>query len=262
MIANWEEPTQQLASPLIEVAEQFATAAPTMLRGCMLLERTDTKFLVPRDKLLSLLAAVRDDYSVLRAGARCFASYDTLYFETPDLRCFHDHRRGRRTRYKVRIRHYPDRRLSFLEVKSKQRANTTNKFRLDWPYGNSVLGPEGRAFVEAHTDLPSHLLWPKVWISFSRLTLLGPEDAERITIDVDLELGRTPRQRQPVRGVAFVEVKQRSYHVDTPIMRALRAHKLRAGSASKYCLAIAHTHPRVRLNRLRPYLREIERLQR
>ena len=90
-----------------------------LLAARALLTRVDRSYLLPREALDALLSSLRDDYGVLRAGTRLAARYSTRYFDTSDLRMYDDHRRGRCPRYKVRMRHHLDRKLSFLEVKRK-----------------------------------------------------------------------------------------------------------------------------------------------
>ena len=94
----------------------FASANLDMLAERALLRRTDTKFLLPRRRLGDLLAQLPHWYSLVRVEGQACAHYMTQYFDTPEFAFFHDHRRGRKPRRKVRYRHYMDRRLSYLEV--------------------------------------------------------------------------------------------------------------------------------------------------
>jgi hypothetical protein len=88
--------------------------------------------------------------------------------------------------------------------------------------------------------------------------LLGLWTNERVTIDLDLGVEMGPRKKS-LPGVAIVEVKQWPYSRTTPVMSALRAAGWRAGWLSKYCAAIAFTHPGARFNDLLPGLRNLER---
>jgi len=60
--------------------------------------------------------------------------------------------------------------------------------------------------------------------------------------------------------VAIVEVKQSPYCVRTPIMRALRSRRMRPGSMSKYMASLAVHRDDLKINRLRPVLRHLDRL--
>jgi hypothetical protein len=154
-----------------------------LLAARALLTRVDRKYLLPREALDALLFSVRDDYGVLRAGTRLRARYSTRYFDTADLRMYDDHRRGRCPRYKVRMRHHLDRKLSFLEVKRKGTNQQTTKAILTRPFGAAELDPEGRRFIEQHCPIAADSLVSGVSIDFLRATLVGDIIDERVTID-------------------------------------------------------------------------------
>ncbi len=247
------------------LVESFPAADLELVRRRELQRRSDSKFLVPEGRLAELIEQLTGQYSVLYAADQSFATYRTLYFDTSSYRCFHDHRRGRRPRYKVRIRHYDDRELSYLEVKKKRGEALTVKYREPRPFGDHQMGAADRAFVSGNSPLPGAELGPVVWTNFRRLTFVGLHVNERVTIDLGLEFryagpGATERHVR-MEGVSIVEVKQSPYCLRTPVMQVLRRARLRPASASKYCSAIAFTRDPGRKNRLLPALRAIERLR-
>ena len=165
----------------------FAPASPTLVERREMQRRAESKFVMPVADAVALLPALQHDYAVLPAGDALLASYRTLYFDTAELAFFHAHRRGRRIRHKVRIRHYPDREVSFLEVKTRMGENLTAKARRPRAYGDSALDPDDVAFVRAQ-GAPGEALFPQVWTDFRRVTLLGTKLEERVTVDFDLRL--------------------------------------------------------------------------
>jgi hypothetical protein len=179
-----------------------------------------------------------------------------LYFDTPELTFFHDHRRGRRNRQKIRIRHYPDRRVTFLEVKTKRNPDLTEKDRLKLTYDQTELGEREFEFLSRVVRTPLDGLAPAVWTNFYRATLLGTDSNERITIDMELTLqaGSTTIR---IGDTAIVEVKQQPLCMMTPVVRALRDDRIRKRSASKYCAGIALIRPEIRHNRFLPMLRAL-----
>lgn len=235
---------------------RFDDVDARLLERRQLLRRTDTKFVLRRSMLAELLGDVTPRYGLLSAGDQRLPHYRTLYFDTESLRSFHDHRRGRRPRHKVRIRRYLERGLSFLEVKTKRSERLTIKNRREVPFGGEKLVAADLEFVAAHCDLPAEELRPQVWTNFRRLTLVGFETNERVTIDVDLRFVGASEQSE-LEAVAILEVKQSPFCVRTPIMQALRARGLRRTSMSKYCTATAVTRRGVRLNRLLPAVRAV-----
>ena len=233
-------------------------ATPELIVRRELRRRTDLKFVMPLPAAAEFVRALGDDYAVLTAGAERFAFYRTLYFDTPDLALFHAHRRGRRVRHKVRIRHYPDRGVAFLEVKTRRSALETTKTWREREHGDSELSQDDQAFVSLHSGNTTQVL-PQVWTHFRRLTLLGLHLNERITVDLDLDVAMGSSRRS-FASLAIVEVKQWPFYRGSAALSALRAAGWRAGWASKYCTAIASIHPEVRLNQLLPGLRAFERV--
>ncbi len=206
------------------------------------------------------MASLAQHYVILETAGSSLMTYRSLYFDTPDLRCFEAHRRRRRVRQKVRVRHYPDRALSFLELKTRRSDIVTLKRRLQRPYGDCALGPGDLAFLSDHSSLPVGELIPQVWTNFRRFTLLGLDANERVTVDIDLEVVRTDR-RAHLEGAAVLEVKQAQLCRTTPVMAALHAAHARPTSFSKYCTALVLTREGVRQAGLRPALRAIERVR-
>jgi hypothetical protein len=235
----------------------FAVAPASLVADRELRRRTDSKFVLTPRAAGELLRGIGGDYAMLTTGNGPLAAYRTLYFDTPGLDLFHAQRRDRRIRHKVRIRHYPDRRLSFLEVKTRRSELETVKVARARDYDDDELSVDDQRFVRAHTSIAEPLV-PQAWTDFRRLALLGISTHERITIDCDLEVRMGSRSKS-FANVAIVEVKQWPYSRGTPMMSALRAGGWREGWLSKYCAAIAFLRPEVRCNRLLPGLRALER---
>jgi hypothetical protein len=240
------------------VLHRFEEASPELLNARLLLQRTDRKYLLARRDLDDLLSMLAGDYRVLRSAGHLVASYRTVYFDTPDLRTFEDHRRDRRPRCKVRIRHHLDRGLTFLEVKCKGRDGRTSKARLERPFGSEELDADARRLVDRHCALGADRLAPVLALEFRRVTLIGERADERMTIDWDLRIGSGAR-RDRLPDVAIVEVKQPRFSNRTPSVRALRAMHVQERGISKYCIALTRLAP-VRPHAFRPVLRKMEQL--
>lgn len=247
------------------LALQLASfSAPTaeLLAGRELLRRIDAKYVVKRDALVDLVAGLDADYAAFKVATGTVADYHSLYFDTPDLTCFHDHRRGRRLRHKIRIRHYPDREISYLEVKSKRSDLVTHKHRIKIPYRSEELGDEQVAFLRGHLGGLADSLRPELRVNYRRIGLLSLRADERVTIDLELDFVDLDGQVHQMGDVAIVEVKQSSASRSSPITRRLSAAGVREQSLSKYTTAIALTRGGVRRNRLLPDLKAVERIMR
>lgn len=244
-IPSWE---QQVA--------RLGLAPQGLLADREMLSRAESKFVLADDLTADFVGRLARDYRVLPAGAQRVATYDSLYFDTPDLAFFHAHRRGRRLRHKVRVRHYPDRELSVLEVKMRRSEHVTLKARSVRGFGDSVFSSADLEFVRAHVAVPV-ALQPQVWVFYRRLTLLSTRANERITIDVDLTVRRGTHQAR-LHGAVIVEAKQPRLQLGTDAMIALRRLGARPGAVSKYCTALALTCPDLRMNRIRDDLRVLK----
>ena len=239
-----------------ETLGRFALAPPGLVEAREMQRRLESKFVMPASAAASLLPALARDYALLLAGPSALATYRTVYFDTADLEFFHAHRCGRRIRHKVRIRHYPERALSFLEVKTRLGEKRSIKARRSHPYGDGRLDADDLRFVHARVDVLRPLL-PQAWTDFRRVTLLGTLREERVTIDLDLCV-RTAARAARLGGLAIVEVKQSRVDRGSAALAALRRAGWREGWASKYCAGIALTRPEVRAARLLPDLRVLE----
>lgn len=238
--------------------DAFEEASLDLLDARVLLRRVDRKYILPKRDLDSLLTRLGAEYRVVRSAGRLAASYQTCYFDTPDRQMFEDHRRGRRPRYKVRVRHHVDRTLSFLEIKRRDRDRGTTKTRMSRPFGDAGLDTEALTFIDQHCPVGAAVLAPRLWIDFRRITLVGHHVDERLTIDWAFEL-RDDRRGERLPGLVIAEVKQGRYANNTPAVQAFRSLHVRERTISKYCLATARLAA-VRTNSLKPALRAVERL--
>jgi hypothetical protein len=239
--------------------EGFEPASPELLANRDLLQRTDTKYLLPRRSLPELLGHLARDYRLLYSGNQPSAQYLTQYLDTPAYDLFHDHRRGKRVRFKVRLRHYLDRSLSYLEVKGKSAAGGTRKWRRSLAYLCNELSLDDLRFVSEQVPLDSSGLVPSLVNQFRRMTLVGIELPERITLDMDLQF-KNDEESRALNGVLVVEVKQSRLFRRSPVMQALARCRALPGSTSKYCVGTMLLRPELRHNRLRPTLARIERV--
>ena len=84
-------------------------------------ERIDHKFCVPETLLKEFLNFLNTEkFSVIEFQPNIFQNkYQTVYFDTPDFKNFHDHRCGKLPREKFRWRKYGDSEDEFLEKKRK-----------------------------------------------------------------------------------------------------------------------------------------------
>lgn len=204
-----------------------------------LVSRMDSKFSLPRHHLEDVAHALRRGYAALAARGTVEATYVTVYFDTPDGQLLRDHLRGRRPRSKLRIRHYVDRGISMLEVKTRMPSGRTVKLR--WPVAFGSFSPTAGEWLAAAANVHGDLA-AVAWTACRRVTLLSRERAERLTLDVDVLLG-TPWGVRSLGAQVIAELKQPHVDRESPAWSALRGIGARHGGFSKFVAAMTLTHP-------------------
>jgi hypothetical protein len=233
---------------------RFDSASPSLLNERELLQRMDTKLLLRRDALSDLLAALRPHYAIVTSDGIRVARYRTVYFDSSDLALLRDHLRGRRPRHKVRLRHYLDRRLSYVEIKSKDNHERTSKRRLTRPFEDSQLTAEERAWIGQVIGRVGARLVPQARVECRRICLAAQDQRERLTIDLDVVL-QNSRLVRHMRDAVLVEVKQPRVSRSSHAFVALREMRAREVRLSKYACAM---HGWAVSGRLDPQLHIIE----
>jgi hypothetical protein len=242
----------RVAAHALRVADQGELERSALQR------RFDRKYLLPLDAAPALLDAVAGDYRVVLAEQARFALYDTQYFDTDDLRCFHDHRRRRVPRSKVRVRHYVDRGFSVFEIKTRTARGDTKKSRWDRDGTSLAMTDAEQALVAraARSLTGRGPLVPQARTVFRRLMLVSARSVERATLDFDLVLSR--RERSHVVPFVVVEVKDTGRGGPSPLVLALRAAGARLRSFSKYSVTVAALSDE-RITTLKPLVSALSR---
>ena len=246
---------------MIPTSERFAMAPASaqLIAERALQKRVDTKMVLDKSKLVDLVSTVSEDYAWVLSSERREARYKNVYFDTADYGCLRDHHRGRRPRYKVRIRHHIDRSMSFLEVKHRLSNDSTRKYRMELPFMKEDLGDEELSFIGEHLPIDPESFRPSMWINFSRITLVGVKTPERVTFDSALMFSTGAAGVERWSHGVIVEVKQERFKPRTPIMLKLRQARAYPTTLSKYCTGAQLLLPQVTMNRYRPRLRFLRR---
>jgi len=225
-----------------------------------LMNRTDTKFVLPLDLGMRILTEMRAHYQVLEISGKRLQPYNTLYFDTPDYYFYREHLRCRAERFKLRVRTYMVNDLTFLEVKQHTNKGRTVKERIQldslWP----VLDPEALGWAVERLPEAAWPLEPVLNNQFYRLLLINPGKAERITLDFDLKfIGQCRKVNAGPLVVA--EVKRKSCHEESVFINWLHSAHQHPSSFSKYCLGLALLNPDLKRNRLKPNLLQLQKMQ-
>lgn len=223
-----------------------------------LAHRADRKYVLDWDVFAALVERVADDHRVLEIGGRRTFAYETVYFDSAELTTFHAHVRGRRQRFKVRVRHYRDSGSCSLEVKLKGRRGETIKHRLPYsPDDHERLNADAAEFLSdclrgAYGHEPPTDLQPVLSTHYRRTTFVAADANERLTCDFDLTYP-TPGRSAPTLSAGHVIVEAKSRHGRGRADQVLRELGQRPVSCSKYLLGVG-------LLGLRPVPNDLRRL--
>lgn len=237
---------------------QFDPITLEEMDGVKLMDRTDTKFTFNINQLIDVLEEAKAYYKVLNVEGNRISRYKTLYFDTQDFDLYNEHHSGKLNRYKIRHRTYVESNLGFLEVKFKNNKGRTLKTRI-----KEIEVPElneGKAFDFLKKTLPFDplILLPKIWINYSRVTLVNKTSAERLTLDLNLEFEKNGN-KQILSQLVIAEVKQDS-KVASPFINIMRNKHIRQGSISKYCFGIASSYKEVKKNNFKQKLSNVKKI--
>ncbi|QCX78112.1 VTC domain protein [Streptomyces sp. YIM 121038] len=223
-----------------------------------LLARYDHGYLVPVEVFEDFAALLTDPrrrggpFRALSIGGRRSFGYHSTYYDTPGLGTFHDHRQGRRLRYRIRERVYQDSGERQFEIKLKTGRGETVKHRQRMEGDAHALDDTRRGFlagvlrgsygVEAPTSLT-----PSLVTHYRRATFVA--DGQRVTCDAalvvrDVATGRTATADS---GLVLVETKTRGKLTEAD--RVLHRYGLRAAEFTKYCGGLAAVRPELGINR-------------
>jgi hypothetical protein len=232
------------------------------------LHRYDTKFVFGTDGVPDFLNAIKNDYSLLEIEGITAQSYNTFYFDTPDLLCFNLHHNKRARRFKFRTRKYMSNGKIYNEIKQKLNSGKTIKFRQRrdafvteqpaLPVLNdlSVYDESFESLLKANGYGNIGHLVPSLNVFFNRLTFLNKTFAERMTLDLGLGYayeGATLRLNE----TAIVELKRERGPQQTVSQGYFRSiHKCPSGF-SKYTIGISLTHGEAKKNRFLPKIRHL-----
>ncbi len=237
----------------------YAPISLSKMANVALQNRTDTKYVLSVDTLQQIMPQLADDYSTLVVNGQRLSDYRTLYFDTPQFALYHRHHAGALDRYKVRSREYVESELAFLEVKHKTNKGRTIKERVRTPELTTAIYGEAAVFLQDTYPYDAVQLQPKLWVEYSRITLVSQRRQERVTIDINLSFNWN-RQTVDLPHLAIVEVKQEGFSRQSDIQQQLHMHRIHSTGFSKYCIGISLIYPELKHNNFKSKLRLVEKL--
>lgn len=223
-----------------------------------LMNRTDTKFVFPVDLLSDILEKSINHYRVLEINGLRTASYNTLYFDTPNHQLFLDHHNTKGNRFKIRIRNYVESELFYLEIKKKVKGRT-DKHRIKLNGFESELSSNSIEFIRATTGSDANFK-ASLWNNFKRITLVNKNVPERITIDLNLAFSYE-NEHHVLNYLVIAEVKQEQVNLNNPFINLLKEKSIRENSISKYCIGSLLCYSGLKYNNFKDKLLLLDKLK-
>jgi hypothetical protein len=220
--------------PTVALSELDAVAA--------LQTRTDRKYIVAPETIEELISHLPGGLRALTIDDRRVFSYESVYFDTPALRCYYDAARRRPRRFKVRTRTYLDSGRCTIELKHRDARGRTVKERRDHEIeARREIAPA----IEFLTSFPAlraiaDELVPTLTTSYRRSTLLVGDDEGRATIDGDVTAVDERGRRVDLSRHVLIETKANGR--PTQLDRVLWQLHVRPIRISKYCTSLAALH--------------------
>lgn len=228
-----------------------------------MLNRLDNKYVVAADVLQRALNDLTACFDILEIDGKRQFTYDTCYFDDAEGSSYFDHHRGRRQRFKVRVRKYAEAKLCFVEVKLKAKRGITIKKRMEYEvdkYG-TLDERAWQHIVSCYRELYGkefqYQLRPVLEMRYKRVTLVAKEGGERMTIDCSLAFFGNGRTRTVSDNLFIVETKSSNGNgIADKILRVLHQHPTKR--CSKYCVARAALQGVGRYNKFLTAMRKLQ----
>lgn len=248
-----------LKQQFLNTIDRYESISLAEMDEVKLMNRVDTKFAFQANDLEKVLQNVIGDYRVFEIEGTRTPSYESQYFDDTHYTLYHDHHKGKMSRFKVRVRKYVESNLHFLEIKHKFKGRT-NKTRIKADRFDAFLSEHQAEFIDRamndHMDLQ-----PCLWNSFQRITLVGKELNERLTFDFNIEF-KWNGQVEKFDNLIIAELKQERTNRNSPFFRVMKEMAIRPYRLSKYCIGSIELHGKENLkyNRFKKKLLKLKEI--
>lgn len=225
-----------------------------------LMNRKDTKFLLPVSDLPFILEQLSGHYRVQEIDGKRMAAYETIYYDYYRQQFYLDHVNGKLNRRKVRERCYMDSGLRFLEVKRKTNRSKTVKIRIVLNGQAAKQDVRAIELIRNQADADFNELLPMLINRFTRITFVNTGFTERVTIDFHLRFGLPGNgELFQQNELAIIEVKQ-DKSCPSYISALLRDLRIKRAGFSKYCYGMVMTGQVWKVNNMKRKLRRIQKI--
>ncbi|MCJ8311897.1 MAG: polyphosphate polymerase domain-containing protein [Saccharospirillaceae bacterium] len=230
------------------------------LKKAELMDRVDTKFIVPIHLLDYIFDKINRNYTVLEINSKRIFEYQNTYYDTKDFIFYRNHHNGKLNRFKVRCRNYVDSDLSFLEVKFKNNKKRTYKTRIKVDHHPNEIIQKSKDFLNNAGITDGHKLVIVQKSGYHRIAFADEQNAERLTLDLNLHFSQPHQSNKQIIGEQVIfELKQNKLNRRSSFFDVMRQLGIKPSSFSKYCIGMALTYENkiIRKNNFNKVMRKI-----
>ena len=245
---------------LSHITEKFEAITLQEMDSVKLMNRVDTKFILSLKKAQNLLPELIKDYKILEINGNRMSNYESVYFDSPKYKLYLDHHKKKQDRYKVRFREYIESNLCFLEVKHKSKGRT-DKRRVLVDSLETSLNEDHKSFI-SKAGLSLDDLNLVLQNSFTRITLVGKNNHERLTLDLNLTYKKHDKEVK-MNDLVIAELKQENLNRNSEFYKLTKRHLIRPFRVSKYCIGMITLlgKKNIKYNRFKKKLLKIDKLK-
>lgn len=194
-----------------------------------LFNRTETKYKCDFESACKFMQYLYENYFVVCENNISLFTYMSVYFDTPELKLYNEHKNRVPSRQKIRIREYSNG-DKYLEIKTKSEDGKTSKQRIPIKqmniYDNFVWVKEN---LKYNIQKLNHVLNVK----YLRLTFISQDYHERITIDFNIEFFNLLNNTNKKIGDVIIEIKQDN-NCKSNIKEVIKTFNIEETHFSKY----------------------------
>jgi hypothetical protein len=245
------------------IIKEFSSITLKEMDNVKLMNRIDTKFIINTNDLSSILEKAKDNYKVLKIDDKRNMTYRTIYFDTENFSMYLAHQNGKLNRYKIRTREYIMSNTKYLEIKLKSNKGKTIKKRIKIKPDqkkSQLISKKGKKFIKENSPFTYDELNPKLWINYSRMTLIHKKNKERITVDLNLTFKNHTNNKIDLPYLTIIEVKQEHFFYNSDFIQLLHQAKIQPTRISKYCTGTVLLNKNIKYNNFKNRLLTLNKL--
>jgi len=243
-----------------EVLSKFSPISLKEMDNVKLMNRIDTKYILLKKDLISILDSVYINYSILEIDGLRNMGYYSQYYDTKDFDMYLKHQNKRKNRYKIRARKYINTNDNFLEIKLKNIKGRTIKSRIKLQNDDYNFSDKEIDFINSSSPYKYEAIEKKLENSFNRITLVHKTEKERITIDNNIIFKFNSDIINNLGDLIIVEAKQEKFNLYSDFLKELKNRGIRPVGISKYCIGTFLLNKNLKSNNLKQKLLLLNKL--